>query len=116
MANPAPCNRCQQVPDADYFLTNRLDTPWPYDQSTVALCFHCFIATANDMAEGYRLAMEQLEAMEGPGVLESIEAEEGPVVPANPEPKSKSRRSEKPDAVPVAVPAAQEEQAADDLG
>ena len=116
MANPAPCMRCDDVPDADYFVTNRLDTPWPFEQSTVALCFHCFVQTANDMAEGYALAMKQLEEMSGPGVLESIEEDDGPAPVANPDPKSKSRPRSKPDPEPEPEALPQEVAATHDLG
>jgi hypothetical protein len=116
MANPAPCMRCDDVADADYFLTNRLDTPWPYPQATVALCFHCFVQTASDMSEAYQAAMKQIEEMQATGVLEQIEADDGEVKPAPAGTKSKAPKEPDKVTVPVGPEAAPEDEAADDLG
>lgn len=111
MAKPAPCQRCLEVPDADYYLTNRLDNPWPFDQGTVALCFSCLVQVAMQMAEAYSQAVALLEADPEPGALEAIEADEGPVQPVRVQPKSKSRKA--PEEVPATVPAITEAEEVD---
>lgn len=93
MANPAPCSNCLEVADAEFYVTNRLGVPWPFDQSTVALCVPCFIQVGITMGEALQMAMAELEAMAEPGTLEQIEADEGPVTVA-----PATRKSRKPKA------------------
>lgn len=114
MAKPAPCQRCIDVADADYYLTNRLDNPWPFDQMTVALCFRCFIETAMQMAEAYEMAVQQLQAMEQPGALEQVEQDEGAVKVAPVEPKSKPRNRKAPEPITVPAPVSEEGAPSDD--
>ena len=116
MANPIPCVNCLEVPDADFLVTNRLDMPWPFDQSTVGLCTTCLIGAAAAMAEALAAVFGTAPEPEGPGVLEQVEAEEGPVKVASA--SSKSRRSKESDPVAVAVgpEAAEEVPTPDDLG
>lgn len=109
MAKPAPCQRCLEVPDADYYFTNRLDNPWPFEQATVALCFSCMVQVVMEMAEAYRAAVAMLEAKPEPGALEAVEAAEGPVEPVRIEPKSKSRKAPAPEAVNVPETATEKE-------
>jgi hypothetical protein len=81
MANPAPCQACLEVQDAEFYVTNRLGVPWPFQQSTVSLCVPCFIQVGISMGEALQAAMAELQAMaepEGPGVLEQIEQDEKP--------------------------------------
>lgn len=92
MANPAPCSNCLEVADAEFYVTNRLGVPWPFEQSTVALCVPCFIQVGITMGTALQAAMAELEAMAEPGTLEAIEADEGPVTVA---PATTKRRKTK---------------------
>lgn len=114
MAKPAPCQRCLEVPDADYFLSNRLDNPWPFEQSTVSLCFSCLVQVVMQMAEAYQAAVAMLEANPEPGALEAVEADEGPVQPVRIQPKSKRPKPQAEETVTVPSTTPQEEAGADD--
>jgi hypothetical protein len=113
MAKPAPCQACLEVPDADFYVTNRLGVPWPFEQATVSLCVTCFIQTGIRLGEALQAALAELEAMAEPGALEQIESDEGKA----PVTKSGSkRRPRKPAAAAVQVvePEAAEESPAPD--
>lgn len=116
MAKPAPCQRCLEVPDADYYLTNRLDAPWLFDQATVALCFSCLVQVAVAMAEAYQAAVAMLEANPEPGALEAVEAAEGPVEPVRIEPKSKRQKATAPAAAVHSETPTEKEADTDDHG
>ena len=116
MANPIPCVNCLEVPDADFLVTNRLDMPWPFDQSTVGLCTTCLISMTAAMAEALAAVFGTAPEPEGPGVLEQVEAEEGPVKVASASSKSRKPKEPEPVAVHAGPEATQEAPAADDLG
>jgi hypothetical protein len=68
-----------EVQDAEFYVTNRLEVPWPFGQSTVALCVPCVINFGIQMGEALQAAMAEMaaaETPEGPGVLEQMEAAE----------------------------------------
>jgi hypothetical protein len=92
-------------------VTNRLAVPWPFEQSTVALCVPCVIQFGIQMGEALQAALASLEAMAEPGALEQIEADEGkgPVSPA--EPKSRPRKKAEAVAVTLEPEAAPEAEA-----
>jgi hypothetical protein len=98
MAKQMPCQRCLNVADADYFLTNRLDNPWLFDQATVALCFQCLMETTAQMGEAYAQALAWMAENPEPGVLESIETDEGPQPAAEevPRPRGKAKAAAEP--------------------
>jgi hypothetical protein len=112
MAKPSPCQRCLQVPDADFYLTNRLDAPWVFDQATVSLCFECLVESVRMMAQAYAQAVAQLAAEQGPGILAEIDDAErlGAVTETRPKSKSRKESESEPEPEPVAV--AEEGQAA----
>jgi hypothetical protein len=114
MAKQMPCQRCLNVADADYFLTNRLDNPWLFDQATVALCFQCLMETTAQMGEAYAQALAWMAENPEPGVLESIETDEGPQSAAEevPRPPRKAKAAVEP--ARVASEVAQEAEAAHD--
>jgi hypothetical protein len=101
MANPAPCQACLEVADAEFYVTNRLGVPWPFEQPTVALCVPCVINFGITMGEALQLALAEMTQMTEPGALEAVEADEGrgPVTPAH----SKSRRKPRTEPQAVAV-------------
>lgn len=99
MAKPAPCQRCLEVADADYYLTNRLEAPWLFDQATVSLCFSCLVQVVMAMAEAYQEAVAMLEANPEPPALEAVEADEGPVKVVPSGTKSKRQKVTTPEAV-----------------
>jgi len=99
MANPVPCQRCLDVPDAGYYLTNRLDDPWLFDQTTVALCFSCMVQSVMEMADAYAQALAQVEAMAGPGLIEQAVADADADAPEEAPKGSKSRSKKEPEPV-----------------
>lgn len=114
MANPAPCQACLEVADAEFYVTNRLGVPWPFEQPTVALCVPCFINCGIQMGEALQMALAEFEANAEPGALEQIEAAEG----RGPVTKAGTKRRPKPK-VEVTIPATeppatQEAEATDD--
>lgn len=114
MANPIPCHRCKEVPDAAFLVSNRFDMPWQYEQGNVGLCPICFIETASEIAQVLSLMNAPPTDPEAPPVLEQIEADEGkgPVAAAD----SKSRKRKVPTPEPVEVqPEVSEEAAASDV-
>jgi hypothetical protein len=92
MAKPAPCQRCDQVPEAHFTVTNRGFIPWQYDQAVLNLCLNCFITTGAELGEAVAEA-ERLEA-ETPAepILEQIEADEHL---GDPEPAAPAARTKK---------------------
>lgn len=92
MANPLPCQACLEVADAEFMVSNRLGVPWPFEQSTVALCVPCFINVGISMGTALQAALAEMEGPSEPGVLEAIEADEGEVRPAPVEPKRRPPR------------------------
>jgi len=138
MAKPAPCQACLETPDAEFYVTNRLDVPWPFDQPTVALCYRCFISLGLQLGQAIEAALASLGEMAadapetaaeaGPapegtlappeavaGILEAVEREERlGVIPAR---ERKSRSHKAAATVDVQEPAtAPEGQAAHDQG
>jgi len=138
MAKPAPCQACLETPDAEFYVTNRLDVPWPFDQPTVALCYRCFISLGLQLGQAIEAALASLGEMAadapetaaeaGPapegtlappeavaGILEAVEREERLGVIPPRERKSRSHRAAA--TVDVEEPApTQEGQAAHDQG
>ena len=138
MANPAPCAACLEVADAEFYVTNRLGVPWPFDQSTVALCVPCFINTGIQMGQALQAAIAEMGSFEHshtwdddgyceecgedsgpaqkPGALEQVEADEGKVKVAAASPKRSRKKNQ---AAPQPEPDAalpEESEAADDHG
>jgi hypothetical protein len=99
MANAMPCQACLEVADAEFMISNRLGVPWPFEQSTVALCVPCFIQTGIAMGEALQAAMAELEAMANPEELKQIRANEAKEVgaPAVARPNRKSRKETVPE-------------------
>lgn len=114
MAQPAPCASCLEVADAEFYVTNRLGVPWPFDQSTVALCVPCFINVGIQMGQALQAAMAELEAMAEPGALEQVEAEEGPVAVASATSKSRRKVKEPAPVTGTETPISEETEAAHD--
>jgi hypothetical protein len=114
MAKPAPCQVCGQVPDAHFIITNRGIISWQFEQMTVAICIGCAIAVADEWKQALELVRAQQPEEPTEGVLEQIEADEGPqpLTPAEGPPKG--RKSKTPETssngqeVTEAAPAAHE--------
>lgn len=104
MANPVPCQRCLESPQADYYWTLLSDTPWPFEQSTVALCIRCFLEATDQMRAGYVAALAELEAMQEGGHIDQALAAADQDAPEEAPRASKSRRKAP---EPVPVPATQ---------
>jgi hypothetical protein len=112
MANAMPCQACLEVADAEFMISNRLGVPWPFEQSTVALCVPCFIQVGIAMGEALQAAMAELEAMANPEELEQIQANEAEEVAESvaTKPSRKSRKetvpeSDAPEAAEEGAPA-----------
>lgn len=114
MANPAPCQNCLEVADAEFMVSNRLGVPWPFEQSTVVLCVPCFIQVGITMGEALQAAIVELEAMATPEELAQIQANEVGEEPPAVGSKSRSRKAKETESVGVASQAAQEAEASDD--
>lgn len=113
MANPLPCQACLEVADAEFMVSNRLGVPWPFEQSTVSLCVPCFINVGIQMGTALQAALAEMEGPAEPGVLESIEADEGEVKPAPANSKSRSRKTAPASVQTIDPPPAQEAEATD---
>lgn len=116
MANPIPCAMCIEVPDSDFLITNRLEMPWPFDQSTVGLCLTCFLQLGVAMGEAIQAAMKAEAEPGRPGVLEAVEADEGTVTPARADSKSRKPKVSVPAAPQVGPAETAPEGDPDDLG
>ena len=96
MANPIPCGRCDEVADADLLVTDRTPDFQLLGVPTSGLCVRCYIEHAMQLANAIQAAMAEMEKLpDAPGVLESVEADEGEVTPAErvePLPKSKAKK------------------------
>jgi hypothetical protein len=93
MANPIPCGRCNDVADADLLVTDRTPEFTLLGVPTTGLCVLCYINHAMELANAIQASMAEIEAQpDAPGVLESVEADEGKVEAADPLPPAPKRR------------------------
>jgi hypothetical protein len=93
MANPIPCGRCQEVADSDLLVTDRTPDFQLLGVPTSGLCVRCYIEHAMELANALQAAMAEMEKLpDEPGVLESVEQDEGKVEAADPLPPAPKRR------------------------
>lgn len=81
MAQAIPCAICQEVPEADYIVSLRPEGLLGMGPGTLGICAQCMVQFSVDrMTEWLERVEIPAEAEEaGPGALEAVEAEEGPV-------------------------------------
>jgi hypothetical protein len=114
MANPIPCQACLEVADGEFFVTNRLAVPWPFEQSTVCLCVPCFIQTGISMGEALQAAMAELEKMANPEELAQIQANEAADATAHQAEKRSRKSKAAPQPEPVHAAVSEEAPASDE--
>lgn len=114
MANPAPCQACLEVADAEFCVTNRLGVPWPFEQAVVNMCVPCFINLGITMGTALQEAIAQVEAEAQAGALEQVESDEGKVVPVKAGTKRRSRKTAAVSVQTVEPETAQEAEAPDE--
>lgn len=129
MANPIPCDRCGQVADAEFVVTDRTPDFSILGAPTQGICVSCMILLGKALGEALEAAYAEQEAFqrqweadhpgEAPGevqdpltsvgteagVLEQVEAEEGRFHPAPQSAPTKRRRKAAAPEVDKTVPA-----------
>ena len=102
MANPIPCGVCGEVADSDLLVSDRTPEFQILGQSTMGMCVQCFIERGMLLANALQAAYAEMEkAGDQPGLLESVEADEGEVTPADPLPPApKSKKTKEPAETP----------------
>ena len=129
MANPIPCDRCGQVADAEFVVTDRTPDFAILGAPTQGICARCMVMLGDALRQALEAAYAEQEAfreqweaehpeqaqgeVQGvtqsvgtePGVLEQVEADEGraQVVPQSASPKR--RRKPAPEETDQTVPA-----------
>ena len=135
MANPIPCDRCGQVADAEFVVTDRTPDFAILGAPTQGICARCMVMLGEALRQALEAAYAEQEEFRKqweadhpeeasgevqalaesvgtePGVLEQVEAEEGRVHPA---PQSAStKRKSRASALVAAAEAAQKAEASD---
>jgi hypothetical protein len=116
MANPTPCGICQQVPEADFLVTDRTPDFLVLGAPTMGVCVHCMVDLGRRLGKALALAEapDSAPVPVGAGVLERIEDDEGaaPIPPSSSSPKRPKRQASSENGAPVS----EEAEAAHDHG